>query len=69
MKVEKKAFITLQDYLKKNNLVQTGGEAKILIQTGKVFVNEYIELRRGKKLKPGDQIKFKNKVLVVEDVY
>ena len=69
MKVEKKAFITLQDYLKKNNLVQTGGEAKILIQTGKVFVNEQIELRRGKKLKPGDQIKFKNKVLVVEDVY
>ncbi len=69
MKVEKKAFITLQDYLKKNNLVQTGGEAKILIQTGKVFVNEQIELRRGKKLKPGDQIKFKNKVFVVEDVY
>ena len=69
MKVEKKAFIKLQDYLKKNNLVQTGGEAKILIQTGKVFVNEQIELRRGKKLKPGDQIKFKNKVFVVEDVY
>lgn len=52
--------IKLDQFLKWANLVATGGEAKSLIQEGKVKVNGEIEYKRGKKLVEGDQIKLKN---------
>ncbi|CDZ74204.1 RNA-binding protein [Peptoniphilus sp. ING2-D1G] len=51
-----KDHITLSDFLKLNNIVQSGGEAKILIQSGQVKVNGEVETRRGKKLQKGDKI-------------
>ena len=36
-------------------IVQTGGEAKLIIRSGKVSVNGMVETRRGKKLTKGDQ--------------
>jgi ribosome-associated protein len=36
--------------------VQTGGEAKVLIQSGDVQVNGAVELRRGRKLVGGDTV-------------
>lgn len=52
-------FIKLQDLLKFANLVETGGEAKELIQEGQVRVNGEICIQRGKKLRPGDDVLFR----------
>ncbi|MGM0437699.1 MAG: RNA-binding S4 domain-containing protein [Bacillota bacterium] len=56
----KTKHIKLDQFLKWANLVTTGGEAKSLIQEGKVEVNGEIEYKRGKKLTEGDQVKLKN---------
>ena len=48
--------ITLGQALKAANVVGTGGEAKVLIQTGEVRVNGKVETRRGLKLRGGDVI-------------
>ncbi len=52
------SFIKLSQFLKLNDLVQSGGEAKHLIQDGQVCVNDEIELRRGRKLYSGDRVTF-----------
>ncbi len=49
-------FIKLDQFLKLNGLVQTGGQAKMLIQAGEVRVNGTIETRRGRKLIKGDRV-------------
>ena len=48
--------IDLQDFLKLAGLVDTGGEAKFLIQTGEVRLNGEIETRRRKKIRRGDRV-------------
>ncbi len=48
--------IKLDQFLKWANIVSTGGEAKALIQSGGVRVNNKIEKRRGLKLKDGDLV-------------
>lgn len=48
--------INLGQALKAENVVGTGGEAKILIQAGEVRVNGKVETRRGRKLSKGDII-------------
>ncbi|MEM7062796.1 MAG: RNA-binding S4 domain-containing protein [Cyanobacteria bacterium P01_B01_bin.77] len=54
-------FIKLSQFLKLNDLVQSGGEAKHLIQDGYVLVNDAVELRRGRKLYAGDRVTFAGK--------
>lgn len=48
--------ITLGQALKVANIAGTGGEAKILIQSGEVYVNGKVETRRGRKLRRGDVV-------------
>jgi ribosome-associated protein len=48
--------MTLGQALKASNLVGSGGEAKVLVQTGEVRVNGEAETRRGRKLKEGDVV-------------
>lgn len=52
-------WIKLQDLLKFAGLVETGGEAKELIQSGQVQVGGEVCLQRGKKVRPGDDVFFK----------
>lgn len=47
-------FIKLQDLLKFAGAVETGGDAKLIIQEGRVTVNGAICTLRGKKMRPGD---------------
>ena len=47
---------TLGQALKASNLVQSGGEAKVLIQGGEVRVNGEVETRRGRRLRAGDVV-------------
>ena len=46
----------LDQFLKWQGLVATGGEAKQLITAGRVMVNGSVELRRGRKLTKGDEV-------------
>ena len=48
-------FIKLQDLLKFAGAVETGGDAKLIIQEGRVSVNGESCTMRGKKLRPGDR--------------
>ena len=58
-------FIKLQDLLKFAGLVETGGEAQERIQAGEALVNGGPCLQRGKKLRPGDLVKFAGEELAV----
>lgn len=49
-------YIKLDQFLKWQQIVQSGGEAKMLIYNGHVEVNGEMELRRGRKLFPGDVV-------------
>lgn len=59
--------IELAQFLKLNRLVGSGGEAKVVIQAGDVKVNGVTELRRGRKLQPGDTVEFRGKLLGVKE--
>ncbi len=48
-------FIKLQDLLKFAGAVETGGDAKLIIQEGRVAVNGEVCTMRGKKMRPGDR--------------
>ena len=50
-------YIKLDTLMKLSGIVETGGQAKIFIQNGKVFVNGEMCLMRGKKIRDGDKIK------------
>ena len=56
----------LDQFLKWKNLVSSGGEAKICINSGSVKVNGVIETRRGRKLNKGDKVIFLKNELIFE---
>lgn len=58
-------YIKLDQFLKLAHVAQTGGEAKLLIQSGHVLVNGQIETRRGRKLRPGDVVMVDDDEMVV----
>ena len=56
-KVEiKNEYITLSQFLKIVDLVQSGGEAKSFLLSHEILVNEETEDRRGRKLRTGDRV-------------
>lgn len=52
-------FIKLGQALKLAGLVESGVDAKFVIQDGQVKVNGQTQLQRGKKLYDGDLIEYK----------
>ena len=58
-------FIRLQDLMKLADLVSTGGEAKVLIQDGQVTVNGEACTQRGRKLRPGDVVRYAGRACTV----
>jgi ribosome-associated protein len=56
---------TLGQALKVASLVGSGGEAKVLIQSGEVLVNGEVETRRGRKLEEGDVVEVGDELLDV----
>lgn len=52
-------YIKLGQALKAAGLVESGVEAKIVIQEGEVMVNGQTEFQRGKKLYDGDIVSFR----------
>lgn len=59
-------FIKLDSFLKGENAVSSGGEAKVMIAEGYIFVNGEVEMRRGRKLYPGDKVRFGKRKFLVE---
>ncbi|MBQ7954858.1 MAG: RNA-binding S4 domain-containing protein [Lachnospiraceae bacterium] len=59
-------FIKLGQALKLAGLVESGVDAKIVIQDGLVKVNGEIDTRRGKKLVNGDIIEFDGNQIKIE---
>jgi len=48
--------IQLDQFLKLRSLASTGGQAKLLIQSGQVQVNGQVETHRKRKLREGDVV-------------
>lgn len=53
-------FIKLDSFMKLTGMCSMGSEAKPYILSGKVKVNQEVELRRGRKLRKGDIVEFNN---------
>lgn len=49
-------FITLGQFLKLADVIQTGGMAKWFLSENGIFINGVQDQRRGRKLYPGDKI-------------
>lgn len=59
-------FIRLDALLKFATIVPTGGEAKLLIQSGKVFVDGKSCTLRGKKIRPGSVVRYRGETLAIK---
>ncbi len=62
----KEDYIKLGQALKAAGLVESGVDAKLEIQSGRVKVNGEVELRRGKKLTAGDMVEFEGEKIKIE---
>ncbi len=62
---EEDEFIKLGQVLKKAGLVESGVEAKIVIQDGEVTLNGEVEVQRGKKLYDGDVVSYNGETLKI----
>ena len=69
MKIEKikidSEYIKLQDLLKLGGAVETGGQAKVVIQNGDVTVNGEVCTMRGKKCRAGDVVELDGQTVEV----
>ena len=53
-------FITLGQFLKLAEVIQSGGMAKWFLSEHEVFINGEQDQRRGRKLRAGDKIQIKS---------
>lgn len=58
--------VELCKILKFENLVESGGAAKFVINEGKVKVNGAVETRKRKKINAGDTIEFQNETFIIK---
>ena len=59
-------FIKLGQALKAVGFVESGVEAKEVIQDGLVLVNGEVDTRRGRKLYEGDVVSFENQTIEIK---
>lgn len=57
--------IQLDQFLKIQGLAESGGHAKILVQSGQVEVNGHVETRRKRQLFQGDEVTFEGETFAV----
>ena len=69
MKTEKiyidNEFIRLDALLKFGGIAETGGQAKLLVQSGQIQVNGEVCTQRGKKMRAGDTAQNEDEMLEV----
>lgn len=54
-------YITLGQFLKLADIIQSGGEAKSFLATNEVYIDGELDVRRGRKLRGGEKIEVLNK--------
>lgn len=59
-------FIKLGQAVKAAGLVESGVEAKIIIQEGQVTVNGQVETQRGKKLIGGEVVEYNGSKILIK---
>ena len=52
----KDEYVTLGQFLKIADIISTGGEAKIFLNSNEVLINDEVDNRRGRKLYKGDNL-------------
>lgn len=63
-----KEFITLSQFLKANDYISSGGEAKFFLLNNDCFINNELIKLRGKKIFKGDTVKiFQDEYLIEDD--
>ena len=62
---EEDEFIKLGQAIKAAGLVESGVEAKLVIQDGQVLVNGQVENQRGKKLTGGEKVSYKGQEILI----
>jgi len=58
-------YIRLDDLLKHEGAVSTGGHAKVVIQNGEVKVNGEVCTMRGKKIRSGNSVEYDKYCFVI----
>ena len=61
-------FVTLGQFLKLANLIQTGGEAKEFLTNHEIFVDGELDNRRGRKLYDGMIVALLDEKFVIKKV-
>jgi len=59
-------YIKLDSLLKYVSIASTGGEAKYLIKSGEITVGKDICLQRGKKIRPGEIVRYGKNVILIK---
>lgn len=60
--------LTLDQFLKILGWVDSGGQAKVAIQSGEVQVNGQVDTRRRRQMAIGDRVEFQGQSAVVSSV-
>lgn len=63
---ENERFIPLNAFLKLKGIAKTGGDAKNIIRSEQVNVNDVVETRNKKKLYPRDKVQVGDSTLIVD---
>ncbi len=53
-------YIKLDSLIKLAGGVETGGQAKVVIQSGEVMLNGEVCTQRGRKIRTGDKVNFED---------
>lgn len=59
-------YIELYKLLKLESLVSSGGEAKLAISNGHVFLNGKREIQKRKKIRKDDKVVFNNTAIIIK---
>lgn len=59
-------YIELYKLLKLESLVVSGGEAKLAIGNGHVFLNGNREIQKRKKIRKNDRVEFNNTTIIID---
>lgn len=63
-------YITLGQFLKFADIIHSGGDAKRFLSENEVFINDELDVRRGRKLRDGDKVDIKGVTyLISSDVH
>lgn len=64
MKIETE-YITLGQLLKFAGIAGSGGDIKYLLANAEIYVNGEVDIRRGRKLYPGDKVEIDGEEIII----